>query len=327
MKYRRMGKNGIQLSEISIGTMYYGSYISKDMALKCLNEAVESGINFIDCANRYGIKDSELPEDQRTRAEIILGQFLQNQSREDLVISTKVHHQMRDSVNSGGLSRKHIREEVKVSMKNLQTDYIDVYFCHRPDHNTPMEETIRTMSNLIDEGSVNYWGTSWHAPHYIERLIAKSKEIGGIPPSVEQPPYHMGARFIETDLLKVAKYHGLGLTTFEALNSGIFTGKYIDGIEEGSRADVTKFYEENIREHYKDKLLQLLDLSNELGIPMNHIALAWTLRHEEVTSTLTGASKPEQIRNNAYASGIQLNQDTIERIEEIMDNKPREYYR
>ncbi len=234
MKYRNLGKQGLKVSEISIGTMYHGSYFSKKTSFSVLEEALNQGINYIDCADRYGIFDSELPMEERTPAEEYLGEFLQGQSRDDLVISTKVFYKMRKSPNSGGLSRKHIHEAVKRSLRLLQTDYIDIYYCHRPDRTTPLEETVLTMSDLIEEGTIHHWGTSWWSPTMVERAIWIAKNLGAHPPHAEQPPYHMYARFIEEDLLEVAKYHGLGLVTFEALATGLITDKYLKGKSKGS---------------------------------------------------------------------------------------------
>lgn len=327
MKYRNVGKHGLKISEISIGTMYHGSYISEEDSIKVLTEAIDQGINFIDCADRYGIFDSDLEFDKRTRAEIILGEFLKGYDREDLVISSKVFYKMRESPNSGGLSRKHIREEIGYSLEYLQTDYLDMYFCHRPDRDTPLEETITTMSRLIDEGIIHYWGTSWWPPVMIERTIALAKELGEHPPSVEQPPYHLNSRFIETDLFDIATYHGLGITAFEALGGGFYTGKYMDGIPEGSRSSKTHFVTEKIIEARRAQLQKLTEVSDSLGIPLCQLALSWVLRRPEISSTIMGASNPEQVVINAGASDITLDTDILNQIEEILDNKPESPFR
>ncbi|MFX1285594.1 MAG: aldo/keto reductase [Promethearchaeota archaeon] len=330
MKYRKMGKHGMKLSEISIGTMYYGSYIKKEAALACLMEALNQGINFIDCADRYGIDDSELPIDQRIRAEVILCEFLQDQDRDDLVISSKVFKQLRESPNSGGLSRKHIRESIRDSLKYLQTNYLDIYYCHRPDRETPLAETIRTMTNLIEEGLVHYWGTSWWPPFLVERTIGIAKEHGLIPPAVEEPPYHINARFIEVELFDVANYHGLGITAFEALAGGFYTGKYVDGIPEESRFSIDLIREgipPGLFEKRRPQILKLIEVANSLEIPLSQLALAWVLRNPEISSTIMGASKPEQVSENAGACDVSLDEETLEKIEEILDNKPTTPFR
>jgi aryl-alcohol dehydrogenase-like predicted oxidoreductase len=327
MKYRNLGKNGLKVSEISIGTMYHGSYYSKKQSHSVLEEALNHGINFIDCADRYGIFDSELPMEGRTPAEKILGEFLKTKERDDLVISTKVFYQMRETPNSGGLNRKHIREAIKRSLKLLQTDYVDIYFCHRPDRSTPLEETIRTMSNLIDEGLIHYWGTSWWPPTLVERTIWLAKRIGGYPPHVEQPPYHLNARFIEADLFEVAKYHGLGLVTFEALACGFLTEKYLEGIPKGTRVDQIKDFTPEIVEYYNEKVVELQKIAKKHEITVAQLAIAWTLRNPEVSSSLTGASKPEYIKENVKATEVELPKESIEEIEKIMNNNPKSMYR
>ncbi|MFX0172180.1 MAG: aldo/keto reductase [Candidatus Hodarchaeota archaeon] len=330
MKYRKMGKHGIKLSEISIGTMYHGSYIKKEAALACLTEALNQGINFIDCADRYGIMDSELPMNQRTRAEIILGEFLKDQDRDDLVISSKVFAKLCESPNSGGLSRKHIQESIRDSLKFLQTEYLDIYYCHRPDRETPLEESIRTMTNLIEEGIVHYWGTSWWPPFLVERTIGIAKELGLIPPAVEEPPYHMNSRFIEVELFDVANYHGLGITAFEALGSGFYTGKYLEGIPENSRFAIDairKGIPKGLFERRKTQLSKLIEIANSIEIPLSQLALAWALRRPEISSTIMGASKPEQVVENAAASDIILNDEILKQMEEILDNEPTTPFR
>lgn len=325
-----MGKHGIKLSEISIGTMYYGSYIKKSAALACLTEAVNQGINFIDSADRYGIDDSELPIDQRTRAEIILGEFLQNQERDDLVISSKVFKQLRKSPNSGGLSRKHIRESIRNSLRFLQTDYLDIYYCHRPDRETPLDETIRTMTNLIEEGLVHYWGTSWWPPFLVERTIGIAKEYGFIPPAVEEPPYHINSRFIEVELFDVANHHGLGITAFEALAGGFYTGKYVEKIPEGSRFSIeliSKDIPADLFERRRVQIVKLIEVANSLEIPLSQLTLAWVLRNPEISSTIMGASKPEQVIENAGACDVSLEEETLEKMEEILNNKPTTPFR
>lgn len=326
MKYRNMGKHGLKLSEISIGTMYHGSYFSEKQSHIVLKEAINQGINFIDCADRYGIEDSNLPMEQRTPAEKVLGTFLKTQNRDDLVISSKVFKQLRKTPNNGGLSRKHIQESIRQSLGYLQTDYLDIYFCHRVDNQVPLEETIRTMTNLIDDGRVHYWGTSWAPPYIIERAIGIAKENGLISPTVEEPPYHINARFIESDLFHVADYHGLGITAFEALATGFYTGKYLDGIPEDSRGAIVEHLPQNIIDERREQILALREVASSLEIPLSQLMFAWVLRNPQISSTIMGASKPEQVIENCGASGIVLPQDALEKIEAILDNDPRKKY-
>ena len=338
MKYRKLGKWGLKISELSIGTMYHGSFIKKDASHEILKTAFDQGINHIDCADRYGIYDSELPIEERRRSEIVLGEFLKDYDRQDLVISSKIWYQMNSkNVNSGGLHRKHLREGLANSLKYLQTDYLDIYYCHRLDKSTPLEETILTMSNFIDEGLINYWGTSFWPSNLVERTIWLAKSLGAHPPSVEQPPYHMNVRNIETPegLLDVVKYHGLGLITFEALATGLFTEKYADFIlnsdnspPEGSRYNVVYKNElsDSARERYSEILPDLLNLAKEHELPLHHLALAWTLRLDEVTSSLIGSSKAEQVVDNCKALEVTISKELENEIEKILKNKPEKYF-
>jgi aryl-alcohol dehydrogenase-like predicted oxidoreductase len=327
-----LGKHGIKVSEISLGTMYHGSYIPKKKSLEVLSAALDQGINFIDCADRYGIYDSDLDIEKRTQAETILGEFLNQNERDDLVLSSKLSFQMREGVNSGGLNRKHIREGIRKSLDNLRTDYLDIYFCHRPDRDTPLSETVATMSALVDEGLIHYWGTSWWPPYLVERTIGIAKELGCYPPAVEEPPYSMFHRFIEVDLLDVAHFHGLGITAFEALWCGILTGKYICGVPEGSRASALadlqrRITSKDFRKKYDFKLKALVELAESINTPLSNLALAWVLRRPEISSTIMGASRPEHVMSNAAASEVTLSKNVLQRIEKILDNKPKSLFK
>lgn len=327
MKYRKVGKHGIKVSEISIGTMYHGSKVKKENALKCLEEAYNQGINHIDNADRYGLFDDiEMEFEKRVRAEAIVGEFLKDYNREDFVISSKVLFKMRESVNSGGLSRKHIKEGIQDSLKHLQMDYLDIYYCHRPDPTTPLEETISTMTNLIDEGLIHYWGTSRWSAALIERAIGLAKNLGMYPPHVEQPKYHLFERYIEVDILEQASYHGLGLIAYQPLAGGVLTGKYLEKIPKSSRAAQSN-YQAGMLEQYGNKVSQLLTIAESLDVPLNQLAIAWTIRRSEISSIITGASKPEQVESNAKASDISLTNEILDKIEELINNKPTSSYR
>ena len=327
MKYRNVGKYGIKVSEISLGTMYHGSKVKKENTLRCLEEAYNQGINHIDNADLYGLFDDiQMEFEKRTRAEVIVGEFLKDYNRDDFVISSKIFVKMRESVNSGGLNRKHIREGIQESLKYLQTDYLDIYYCHRPDPTTPLEETISVMTNLIDEGLIHYWGTSRWSATLIERAIGLAKNLGLYPPNVEQPKYHLFDRYIEVDILEQALYHGLGLIAYQPLAGGVLTGKYLEKVPKNSRAAQSN-YQTGMLEQYGDKVSQLLPIAESLDVPLNQLAIAWTLRKSEISSIITGASKPEQVESNAKASDISLTKEILEKIEQILDNKPQSNYR
>ena len=298
MKYRNLGKHGLKVSEISLGTMYYGSKVKKEDAIKCLEEAHNQSINHIDNADRYGLFDDiEMDFDKRLRAEAIVGEFLRNYSREDFVISSKVWYKMRDGVNSGGLSRKHIREGILESLKFLQTDYLDIYYCHRPDLTTPLEETISVMTNLIEEGLILYWGTSRWPTYLVERAIGLAKKLGLQAPHVEQPKYNLFERYMEVELSEVAKYHGLGLIAYQPLSGGVLSGKYLKSIPKTSRAAQSR-YQVGMIDQFGDKVSEIIPIAESLELPLNQFAIAWVLQHPEISSTIIGASKPDHIKSN-----------------------------
>ncbi|NHJ49889.1 MAG: aldo/keto reductase [Asgard group archaeon] len=327
MKYRNLGKHGVKVSEISLGTMYHGSKVKKEKALQCLNEAHNQGINHIDNADRYGLFDDiQMDFEKRIRAEAIVGEFLKEHSRDDFVISSKVWFKIRSSINSGGLSRKHVREGILDSLKYLQTDYLDIYYCHRPDPSTPLEETISAMTNLIDEGLIHYWGTSRWPATLIERAIGLAKNRGLYAPHVEQPKYHLFERYIEVDILEQAKAHGLGLIAYQPLAGGVITGKYLEKVPKTSRAAQSN-YQAGMLKQYGDKVSQLVPIADSLDIPLNQLAIAWTLRQLEISSIIIGASKPEHVKSNADAVNVNLTPEILEEIENLIQNKPRTSYR
>jgi aryl-alcohol dehydrogenase-like predicted oxidoreductase len=183
------------------------------------------------------------------------------------------------------------------------------------------------MTNLIDEGLIHYWGTSWWPPFLIERAIGIAQVQGLIPPAVEEPPYHVNARFIEVDLFEVAKYHGLGITSFEALATGFYTGKYLEKIPEDSRGALINPIPQKIIDNRRTQVLALKEIAEKLNITLTQLMLAWTLRNPLISSTIMGASKSEHVQENASASGIRLSKDALEEIESILANAPQSDYR
>jgi aryl-alcohol dehydrogenase-like predicted oxidoreductase len=177
------------------------------------------------------------------------------------------------------------------------------------------------MNNLIDQGKIHYWGTSWWAPHLVERAIGIAKQIGCVPPAVEQPPYHMRARFIENDLFEVARYHGLGITAFEGLSLGLFTGKYNEQLPPDSRFAKLNIIDEEGIKPLQERLVSIDEICQELELTMYQLALAWVLHNPEISSTVMGASKPEQVIMNATASGISITDEIVERLNEINEDR------
>ncbi|NOZ28791.1 MAG: aldo/keto reductase [Chloroflexi bacterium] len=311
MQYRRLGNAGMKVSEISLGAwLTFGEKVDEKATAACIGAAIDQGINFFDLADAYA----------RGEAERVVGKVIKAYRRSDLVISSKLYWPMSDNVNDRGLSRKHIMESIEGTLRRLGTDYIDIYFCHRFDPETPLEETIRAMDDLVRQGKVLYWGTSTWTAAQIEKAVGIANTLNLYRPQVEQPRYNMLDRHIEAEIMPVCASHGIGLTVYSPLAQGILTGKYNDGIPEGSRAAEREWLRQSIEENI-DKVRQLTAIAQELGIRMSQLALAWILRRPEISSVITGASRPEQVIDNAAASDVTLSEDVLARIEEILGNE------
>lgn len=317
MKYRKLGNHGTRVSEVSLGAwLTYGGTVEDQTAIKTIHTALENKVNFIDVADGYA----------RGNAERVVGKaFSEGQfSRNELVLSSKVFWPMSDdSVNNQGLSTKHIHDSIEQTLDRLNVDYLDIYFCHRFDHNTPLEETIATMHDLVKDGLIRYWGTSVWSAKQLERAMGICKEYKLTPPAVEQPKYNMLDRTIELEIMESCDYHGLGIVPWSPLAQGILTGKYNDGIPEGSRAaGGSQFIKRELTEENIAKVKALTPIASGLGITVSQLALAWILRRSEISSVITGATKPEQLLENLKATDVTLDADTIQKIEEILNNKP-----
>ncbi|UCG03426.1 MAG: aldo/keto reductase family protein [Candidatus Heimdallarchaeota archaeon] len=316
MEYRKVGKTGLKISEISLGAwLTYGGSVEKDQSKACITKAVELGINFIDIADVYA----------RGNAERIVGEVLKegNYDRQDLVISSKVFWPMSNGINDRGLNRKHIRESIENSLNRLQTDYLDIYFCHRFDRTTPLEETVRAMSELVEQGYVHYWGTSVWPAVQLERAVGIAKTLGLHPPLVEQPRYNMLDRFIELDIIDTCQRNGMGIVCWSPLAQGILTGKYNEEIPEGSRGATTQWLRRELNPENIVKVKGLQEVADSLEITMGQLALAWILRREEISCAITGATKPEHVESNVRASTTKLSKDTLQEIEETLNNEPQ----
>ncbi len=279
-----------------------------------MTTAVENGINFIDCAEIYA----------GGKAEQVIGEWLAEETvdRKDLVISSKVFWPTSENINDWGNSRKNVANAIEGTLSRLNTDYIDIYFLHRYDYTTPVKETISIMDDLIRRGDVHYWGTSVWTAAQLERVNAAAKEMGAYKPIVEQPLYNMLSRFIEVEVLPVGKTHGMGFTVFSPMAQGVLTGKYNDGIPEGSRAANSDWVNRFLTEENLAKVRKLGDIASSLDITTGQLALAWVLRRPEISAAIVGATKPEHVIENVKASDISLSKDTIEQIEEVLDNAP-----
>ena len=249
-----------------------------------------------------------------------MGSILKQYPRHTLVISSKVFGPMSDDVNDRGLSRKHIMESIDKSLERLGTDYLDIYFCHRPDENTPILETARAMNDIISAGKVHYWGTSEWTPAQVAEAYAVCEQHGLHKPKTEQPQYSMLHRKrVEETLLPVTRPRGIGLVPWSPLAMGMLTGKYDDGVPEDSRFGKEEWAKERIMtEENVEKVRQLKPIADDLGITRAQLALAWVLRDEGVSSVITGATKKSQVVDNAQAADVELSDDVVEQINEII---------
>lgn len=311
MKYRRLGGSGLKVSEISLGSwLTYGGYVERENAVNSIKTAYDLGINFFDTANVY----------ERGAAEELVGEALKAYPRESYVLATKAFWPMGDGPNDRGLSRKHIVEQANASLKRLGHDYVDIFYCHRHDPETPLHETLRAIDDLIRQGKVLYAGVSeWQASQIAEALgVADRYLLDRI--VVNQPIYNMFQRYIEKEIIPLSERSGIGQVVFSPLAQGLLTGKYtsISDIPQDSRAAKLDGMRNGITEEKIAKVQQLAAIASELEISVGNLALAWILRKENVASALIGASRPEQVTENAKASDIELSEDVLNRIEEIL---------
>jgi voltage-dependent potassium channel beta subunit len=323
MEYRYLGKSGLQVSALSLGAwVTYGGQVGEEIAYECMTAAYEAGVNFFDNAEVYADGN----------AETVMGNVIKKAGwkRSDLIISTKIFWGG-SGPNDRGLSRKHVIEGTEDSLTRLQLDYVDLIFCHRADLHTPVEETVRAMNYLIDQGKTFYWGTSeWSATQIMEAYaVARREHL--IPPLMEQPQYHMFHRErVEVEYNRLYKEIGLGTTIWSPLASGMLTGKYNDGIPKGTRITLEGY--EWLRERFEsdeaqqdiEKVKQMTTIADELDCTMAQLALAWCLSNPHVSTVITGASRPEQVTENMQALDVvaKLDDDVMARLEEILDNKP-----
>jgi voltage-dependent potassium channel beta subunit len=316
MEYRRLGKYGLRVSQLSLGAwLTFGAQIDEDTARECMLAAYEAGVNFFDNADAYA----------NGQAEVVMGKIIKEFKRTDLVISSKAFWPVGPGPNDRGLSRKHLMESVHNSLKRLGTDYLDLFFCHRYDPETPVEEVVRALDDLVHRGKILYWGTSEWRGGQIAHAVGMAKQWGLYPPAVEQPQYHMFKRdVVETELVEAARQHGVGLVTWSPLASGILTGKYNEGIPTDSRLDQQTWLRQGLNPERIKKVRQLTEVASDLGATMAQLALAWLLRLPEVSSVITGASRVSQVRENLQAVELmhKLTPGVLERIEAILDNDP-----
>lgn len=315
MRYRNVGKSGLKVSEIALGSWMTDLQGGAKAAVaeETIRKAYEAGVNFFDCADAYSGGD----------AERFLGRVLKAYRRSSYVVSSKVFFPTGPDVNEVGLSRKHIFENIDRTLTNMELDYIDLYFCHRFDPSTPLEETLRALSDLVSQGKILYYGVSeeWGAA----RLEEAQRIIEGYhlyPMTVVQPQYHMMDRYIEHEIMGVCEKYGIGITPFSPLAQGLLTGKYKKGqpYPAGSRAthQADKQINRLLTDENLDKVEKMEKIAGELGTNMSVLALAWILRKPCISSVITGASRPEQLAGNLAASGFEIPEDALCQIEEIL---------
>lgn len=315
MKYRHLGKSGLRVSELALGSWMtdVSDSAKQDLAAQSIKLAYEKGINFFDCADAYS----------GGAAERFLGKTLKQFPRKELVVSSKVFFPTGDGVNDRGLSRKHITESVNQSLTNLQTDYLDLYFCHRFDPETPLAETLSTLSGLVDQGKILYYGVSEWRPIQILEAQLIIQERGLHPMTVVQPQYNMFDRYIEHELLDVCEKLGLGVVPFSPLSQGLLTGKYRKGqpIPAGSRATYQGQIKALLTDDNLDKVEALIKMAKELDTDLATFALAWGLRDPRISSLITGASKPAQLQNNLKALDLEIPAEYDQRIDQLFGFK------
>ena len=310
MKYRAMGRCGLKLSALSLGgwTTFGESITDAATVRTIIRAAYERGVNFFDMADAYA----------RGEAERVMGQALRELPRHTLVLASKVFRPMSDDVNDRGLSRKHIMEAVDRSLLRIGTDYLDLYFCHRDDPDTPVEETVRAMDDLVRAGKVLYWGTSeWPAATLQEALDVAGRTL--YRPQVEQSLYNpLSRRRVEQDLAGLVDRHGLGVVVWGPLAFGLLTGKYDDGLPEGSRlARMPALRDAWYRKDHLDRVRLLRPIAEGLGVTRAQLVLAWLLERPHVSSVITGAATVEQVESNLRAVDLALPRHVRDAIETI----------
>jgi len=326
MEYRFLGRSGLKVSALSFGSwVTFGEQVDTDLAYNQMKTAYDAGVNFFDNAEGY----------EGGKSETIMGEVIKKAEwkRSDLVLSTKIFWGG-DGPNDTGLSFKHIKEGTEASLKRMQTEYVDLLFCHRPDLHTPIEETVWAMNQMINEGKALYWGTSEWSAEQIRKAFDFARQEHLRPPLMEQPQYNMFHRDrVESEYNMLYKDFGLGTTIWSPLASGLLTGKYNDGIPEGSRLGLEKYswlkeilLETEDGRSRLEKVKKLAPVAKDLGITMPQMALAWCLKNPNVSTVITGASNVKQVEQNMSAMDVvgKLNDEVMEKIDEILDNKPAE---
>ncbi|MGR4854406.1 aldo/keto reductase family protein [Streptomyces sp. LARHCF252] len=318
MEFRRLGHSGLVISEIAYGNwITHGAQVDEEAAHACVRAALDAGITTFDTADVYS----------ETRAETVLGKALAGQRREGLVLATKVCHPVGPGPNDRGLSRKHVVEGCEGSLRRLGTDYVDLYYAHRYDPDVPLEETMLAFADLVRSGKVLYIGVSEWTAEQVSRAAGLARELR-VPLVASQPQYSMLWRVIESQVVPACEREGLGQVVWSPLAQGILSGKYLPGAAApaGSRAsaEAGKGFVDMLVGHWMNDegalraVQELGPVAADLGLTMSQLAVAWVLQNPSVSAAIIGASRPEQVKENAAASGVRLEPAVLDRIDEIL---------
>ena len=314
MEHRHLGRSGLKVSEIAYGNwLTHGSQVEQDAAVACVAAALDEGITTFDTADVYAA----------TKAETVLGEALGGVRRESVEICTKVFWPTGSGANDRGLSRKHITESAHASLRRLQTDYIDLYQAHRYDHETPLEETLRAFDDLVRQGKVLYIGVSEWRAEEIEAALKIADQMGLDRIVSNQPQYNMIWRVIESELIPLSVAEGIGQIVWSPIAQGVLTGKYLPGAAPppGSRATDERgsgFVTRYLTDEILGKVQLLKPVAEQTGLTLAQLAVAWTLQNPAVSAAIIGATRPEQVRENAKASGVRLEEEVLRQIDEIL---------
>jgi voltage-dependent potassium channel beta subunit len=314
MEHRHLGRSGLKVSEIAYGNwITHGSQVEEEAAAACVAAALEEGITTFDTADVYA----------GTRAESVMGRALQGVRRESIEICTKVFWPTGSGPNDRGLSRKHIMESAHASLRRLQTDYIDLYQAHRYDHETPLEETLRAFDDLVRQGKVLYIGVSEWRAEEISAALAIAGQLGLDRIVSNQPQYNMLWRVIESEVLPLCMKEGIGQIVWSPIAQGVLTGKYQPGqnVPAGSRAtdeSGSGFIRGYLNDTILSRVAELRPVAEEAGLSMAQLAIAWVLQNPGVSAAIIGATRPEQVRENVKASGVQLDAEIMRRIDDVL---------
>jgi aryl-alcohol dehydrogenase-like predicted oxidoreductase len=318
MEYRHLGRSGLKVSEIAYGNwITHGSQVEEEAAAACVRAALDEGITTFDTADAYA----------GTKAESVLGKALQGVRRESLEICSKVFWPTGQGVNDRGLSRKHIMESAHASLRRLNTDYLDLYQAHRYDHETPLEETLRAFDDLVRQGKVLYVGVSEWRAEEIAAALKIAAELGLDRIVSNQPQYNMIWRVIEAEIVPLCQQEGIGQIVWSPIAQGVLTGKYRPGAAPPAQSRATdesggaRFIGRLLTDELLTRVQQLGPIAEECGLSLAQLAVAWVLQNQNVSAAIIGATRPEQVRENVRASGVMLDREVLQRIDEVLGDQ------